>query len=70
MATQSGHIDRSAGYAQPVCGCGDRRTAEAQYSFGAYAGIYCDRCWPLSGYRDAVTPTHLCEPCDEPLDED
>src|SRR5215216_3280840 len=45
-----------------VCGCGDQKTVEERYSFGAYAGLWCDRCWPKSGYRDAVTPTHLCEP--------
>lgn len=28
------------------------RWAEEQYSFGVYAGRYCDACWQYSGYRD------------------
>ena len=30
------------------------RFAYERYSFGCYAGRYCDECWPQSGYRDAV----------------
>lgn len=30
--------------------------AEERYSFGVYAGRYCDKCWPESGYRDATDP--------------
>lgn len=28
--------------------------AEERYSFGCYAGKYCDDCWRTSGYRDAT----------------
>lgn len=34
--------------------CGE--PAHEQYSFGIYAGRYCDPCWPKSGFRDAVDP--------------
>lgn len=26
--------------------------AETRYSFGIYAGKYCDECWKKSGYKD------------------
>ncbi len=29
------------------------RWADQQYSFGYYAGRYCEPCWKESGYRDA-----------------
>jgi hypothetical protein len=32
------------------------RWADERYSFGCYAGRYCDKCWPTSGYRDATHP--------------
>lgn len=32
------------------------RFADEQYSFGCYAGRYCDECWLQSGYRDATDP--------------
>ena len=40
------------------------RWAEEQYSFGIYAGRYCDDCWPKSGYRDAVDPNARFDPAD------
>lgn len=30
--------------------------ADPQYSFGYYAGKYCESCWKKSGYRDANDP--------------
>lgn len=30
--------------------------ADEQYSFGVYAGRYCEACWPKSGFRDATGP--------------
>jgi hypothetical protein len=44
--------------------CLDRRLAvgklpienDERFSFGHYAGRYCDECWKSSGYRDAVDP--------------
>lgn len=33
---------------------GPYREAYTQYSFGIYAGKYCETCWPKSGYRDAT----------------
>ena len=30
--------------------------AEERYSFGIYAGRWCDGCWPQSGFRDATDP--------------
>lgn len=41
--------------------------AEEQYSFGIYAGRYCNDCWRLSGFRDACGDY---EPCDEQMDEE
>ena len=40
------------------------RYAEEQYSFGVYAGRYCEVCWPKSGYRDATDPTEQFDPAD------
>ena len=31
--------------------------ADEQYSFGVYAGRYCEECWLKSGYRDATDDT-------------
>lgn len=55
-----------------VCGCGDRETVQERYSFGAYAGLWCDRCWPQSGFRDACDPRAEFHPDDagERLEED
>ena len=44
-----------------------------QYSFGCYAGRWCDRHWPMSGYRDATDPDAVFDEMDageriEPLD--
>lgn len=44
----AGYMDNG----QLVCECGSK-DADRQYSFGLYAGIYCDPCWKISGYRDA-----------------
>ena len=38
--------------------------AEERYSFGIYAGKYCDTCWAQSGYRDATDPTATFDPAD------
>lgn len=40
------------------------RLAEDRYSFGIYAGKYCDICWPKSGYRDATDPEAKFDPAD------
>ena len=40
------------------------RWADPQYSFGCYAGRYCEVCWPKSGYRDATDPTAEFDPMD------
>lgn len=32
------------------------REAWEHYSFGVYAGRYCNQCWLESGYRDATDP--------------
>jgi hypothetical protein len=46
--------------------CGKyREYLEEYYSFGVYAGRYCDdRCWRASGYRDAVDPNARFDPAD------
>lgn len=46
--------------------------ADEQYSFGIYAGRWCDTCWPKSGYRDAVDPDAEFDPtyAGERIDED
>jgi hypothetical protein len=36
--------------------------AEQRYSFGCYAGRYCDACWRESGYRDATDPDAEFDP--------
>lgn len=39
----------------PCAGC-HREVAPnlgERQSFGCYAGVWCDACWPKSGYRDA-----------------
>jgi len=48
------------------------RWANEQYSFGIYAGRYCEECWPKSGYRDATDPTARFDPADagERIDAD
>ena len=51
------------------CGtCGKekpRYDLEARYSFGVYAGRYCDdACWARSGYRDATDPEARFDPAD------
>lgn len=38
--------------------------ANQQYSFGIYAGRYCDECWLKSGYRDATDPNAKFDPAD------
>lgn len=40
------------------------RMNEGRDSFGAYAGKYCDICWPKSGYRDATDPNAKFDPAD------
>lgn len=40
------------------------RWADEQYSFGIYAGRYCDDCWRNSGFRDAADPTARFDPLD------
>lgn len=32
------------------------KLCDVRYSFGFYAGKYCDACWKTSGYRDATDP--------------
>jgi len=46
--------------------------ADERYSFGVYAGRYCDDCWPKSGYRDATDPDAVFDPtfAGERLEED
>lgn len=46
--------------------------ADARYSFGAYAGRYCDSCWLNSGFRDATDPDARFDELDagERLDDD
>lgn len=36
--------------------------ADLRTSFGCYAGRYCDKCWPNSGYRDATDPNAEFDP--------
>ena len=36
--------------------------ADERYSFGCYAGKWCDTCWPHSGYVDATDPTAEFDP--------
>ena len=52
--------------------CQTGRESEERYSFGAYAGRWCDVCWPNSGYRDATDPTAKFDPLDagESMDGD
>jgi hypothetical protein len=40
------------------------RWADEQYSFGVYAGRYCEECWPKSGFRDATDPDAEFDPMD------
>ena len=67
--------DFNAAHSQPMpaptarCGaCGKekpRNELEIQYSFGVYAGRYCDdKCWARSGYRDATDPDARFDPSD------
>ena len=46
--------------------------ADQQFSFGVYAGIYCEACWKKSGYRDATDPEAEWSPedCGEVMYED
>jgi len=52
------------------CRCVDRGKPEVEtsgrerYSFGCYAGRYCDACWRTSGYRDADDPEAEFDPQD------
>ena len=52
--------------------CKTGRESEERYSFGAYAGRWCDQCWPKSGYRDAADPEARFDPMDagESMDGD
>jgi hypothetical protein len=38
--------------------------SEDRYSFGVYAGRWCDVCWLKSGYRDAVDHSVKFDPSD------
>lgn len=38
--------------------------AEERFSFGVYAGKYCDRCWSQSGYRDVEDEDTKFDPLD------
>ena len=51
--------------------CKSGNEADEQYSFGCYAGRYCDECWRNSGYRDAADPCARFDPADagESLEE-
>ena len=40
------------------------RENEQRYSFGGYAGRYCDDCWKVSWYRDADDDTAVFDPMD------
>jgi len=40
------------------------RWADERYSFGVYAGRYCESCWSDSGYRDATDPEAKWSPAD------
>ena len=40
------------------------RFGDEQYSFGIYAGRYCEECWKKSGYRDATDPNAEWSPLD------
>lgn len=33
----------------PMCGCG--KEGVERYSLGIYAGLFCDVCWNVAGYR-------------------
>lgn len=39
-------------------------SGEPRYSFGCYAGRYCDKHWRDSGYRDAIDPSETFDPMD------
>ena len=62
------------GHCREQCEAEDRdyEFAEERYSFGIYAGRYCDSCWLESGYRDATDPTAEFDPyyAGERLEED
>jgi hypothetical protein len=53
---------------KPCCRCADRGIDKSEgferYSFGVYAGRYCDPCWASSGYRDVDDPTARFDPAD------
>jgi len=36
--------------------------ADKQFSFGTYAGKYCEECWKKSGFRDAIDPDAEFDP--------
>lgn len=38
--------------------------ADERYSFGVYAGRYCEACWAASGYRDATDDDARFDPAD------
>lgn len=50
------------------CRCADQGVKDSEgsprYSFGAYAGRYCDEHWKESGYRDATDPNAEFDPAD------
>lgn len=45
---------------------------DVRYSFGCYAGRYCDACWAESGFRDATDRSARFDPeyAGERMDED
>ncbi len=59
------------------CGVCHKTNAEKEgveefYSFGAYAGKYHEKCWPKSGFRDAIDPNAKFDSADagESMDYD
>jgi hypothetical protein len=75
MAQNPHEYDFNAMYSEsthvPTARCGTcgkekpRYDLEERYSFGVYAGRYCDdACWARSGYRDATDPEARFDPAD------
>ena len=57
------NFDRWLEAPHPRCSLqGCLEDAWEQYSFGCYAGRWCDRHWPLSGYRDATDASATFDP--------
>ena len=45
----------------------DSDSVDERYSYGIYAGRWCNKCWPKSGYRDACEERPISD-IEEPIE--